>query len=965
MSALGLSAPASADPIAIPSLVGDGVYPGAAQILEEQNVRLIAGDGHVLLVDCATPPQGDIGLLKIWTTDETIGTSGIGLVCFKVTADAGWLSLEVPGVYEIRGDGQRTGTGHEVTAELEDATGEEITVEVDPDGSTPVGLGADPTAPPTMLLQLRAGEGAAPAVGTQTAIGKLFAVDRMCTATLVAPRWVLSATSCFADDPLQPALTEGAPARPGVVRFPGHAAATIDWVTPRTGRDLVLARLATPILDITPVALATAAAATATAVGYGRTAVDWVADQQQSAQLSFTGSTATTLSSTSGPLVCKGMAGAPVLSGGKLAAVLTQAGQAGCFDLTATGSAVTATRADDLATWFNAITTTAADHSWSLADTPAGASTGTAVTTASDSVYTGTARPLTATAGATWNVTAGDTFTPSVALDGVSGSLATTASAVATDGSFTVSAWVKPTGQPGTVLSQDAVNKTGFELSSTAGNAWQFSVSTEDSRWLSVWQGARSDGDTLTVGKWTKLTASFNKTDGVLKLFVDGVEVGRHRNDGNASVSSTGPLRIGAQRSRGTVGSFFGGQVAAVQVWNRVVDPVQAQGPASYYKRLAAPTRFLDTRNGTGGTTGTVDLNDSIRVQIAGVNGVPATGVTAVALNVATVSPQFGSGLVAWPDLTPQPLGVNLKYRAGVVTSGYMIVPVGSNGYIRLSPVWRETFFISQPTDKSTHILADVSGYFTTDSAVTGISSYTPVVPVRFADSRTGAGGNTGKVPAGATWNYKVTGATVGTGTVPNGITAVAVNITTVSATAGGFVTTWEQGQAKPAVSGLQYQPTDVYAGMAIIPVNPTTGQFSLSAHQPTHVIIDILGYFAPGTSGQKYHAFPSTGLLYTAESGTQAPAGGSKTVTPVANMVGANITLVVGLAALSSGGGMVTSYPSATPAPSTSTLNFIVDKSVSNSTVVNAGANGSVAFAVSGSAAHLAVYSDGFFSNN
>jgi hypothetical protein len=136
------------------STVESFAYPGAAEILATANVRLGSGDGHIVFADCATPPTGDIGLLKVFTTDETIGPDGIGRVCFKVTAASGWLNLEVPGVYEIRGDGQRTGTGHEVTAELVNDEGEEIVVEVDPDGSTQVGQGGDPNASPTMLLRL-------------------------------------------------------------------------------------------------------------------------------------------------------------------------------------------------------------------------------------------------------------------------------------------------------------------------------------------------------------------------------------------------------------------------------------------------------------------------------------------------------------------------------------------------------------------------------------------------------------------------------------------------------------------------------------------------------------------------------------------------------------------------------------------------------------------------------------------
>ncbi|GAA4731008.1 S1 family peptidase [Phytohabitans rumicis] len=134
--------------------VEDYLYPNAAQILEDLNVRLISGDGHIVLADCDTPAQGDIGLLEVYTTDQTIGADGLGLVCFKVRAPSGILNLEVPGVFEIRGDGQRTGTGHEVTAELISDDGEEITVDVDPDGSTQVGLGTDPDASPTMLLRL-------------------------------------------------------------------------------------------------------------------------------------------------------------------------------------------------------------------------------------------------------------------------------------------------------------------------------------------------------------------------------------------------------------------------------------------------------------------------------------------------------------------------------------------------------------------------------------------------------------------------------------------------------------------------------------------------------------------------------------------------------------------------------------------------------------------------------------------
>ncbi|GAA2546402.1 hypothetical protein GCM10010435_14560 [Winogradskya consettensis] len=138
------------------ALAENFAYPGAAKLLADQNVKLLSGDGHIVAINCATAADGDIGLLKVYTTDETIGADGVGRVCFKVLGAPGRLDLEVPGVYEIRGDGQRSGTGHEVTADLTTDEGDELSVDVDPAGSTQVGLGASPDNPPTILLRLTA-----------------------------------------------------------------------------------------------------------------------------------------------------------------------------------------------------------------------------------------------------------------------------------------------------------------------------------------------------------------------------------------------------------------------------------------------------------------------------------------------------------------------------------------------------------------------------------------------------------------------------------------------------------------------------------------------------------------------------------------------------------------------------------------------------------------------------------------
>ncbi|MFI2490422.1 hypothetical protein ACH47X_26160 [Promicromonospora kroppenstedtii] len=74
-----------------PFAVEDFDYPGADQILEEQGFLLKRGDGHIVLADCT----GD-NLLEV-------GVRGLSspYVCFRVTGDEGYLTLELPRAYSV------------------------------------------------------------------------------------------------------------------------------------------------------------------------------------------------------------------------------------------------------------------------------------------------------------------------------------------------------------------------------------------------------------------------------------------------------------------------------------------------------------------------------------------------------------------------------------------------------------------------------------------------------------------------------------------------------------------------------------------------------------------------------------------------------------------------------------------------------------------------------------------------
>ena len=57
-----------------------------------------------------------------------------------------------------------------------------------------------------------------------------------------------------------------------------------------------------------------------------------------------------------------------------------------------------------------------------------------------------------------------------------------------------------------------------------------------------------------------------------------------------------------------------------------------------------------------------------------------------------------------------------------------------------------------------------------------------------------------------------------------------------------GFLTLWPQGQTRPSVSTLNAVDGAITSNLAIVPT--TNGSISVFPSNPTHMIVDILGYF-------------------------------------------------------------------------------------------------------------------------
>lgn len=181
---------------------------------------------------------------------------------------------------------------------------------------------------------------------------------RACSGALVASDWILTAASCFAADPEVPTVAAGKPALAATATVAGKTSAVVQLV-PRTGRDLVLARLARPVAGVTPVTVASTAVTAGEqlrAVGYGRTATDWVPNTPHTTTFSVNavGTDDLTITGQDGAL-CQGDTGGPLLreanGTAQLVGVGSRSWQGGCLGATETRTGAVAARSDDLASW--------------------------------------------------------------------------------------------------------------------------------------------------------------------------------------------------------------------------------------------------------------------------------------------------------------------------------------------------------------------------------------------------------------------------------------------------------------------------------------------------------------------------------------------------------------------------------------------------------------------------------------
>lgn len=119
-----------------PGLEENYDYPSADKILAERGVRLLKGDGHILLADCDSPE-----LVEVWGR-------GRAKLCFRIKGSQGSLTLEIPEVYLIKAD------NHTLTVKVT-VGGATTSVALKKNEWSPIGEG-NPESGPATLVELRA-----------------------------------------------------------------------------------------------------------------------------------------------------------------------------------------------------------------------------------------------------------------------------------------------------------------------------------------------------------------------------------------------------------------------------------------------------------------------------------------------------------------------------------------------------------------------------------------------------------------------------------------------------------------------------------------------------------------------------------------------------------------------------------------------------------------------------------------
>ena len=249
-------------------------------------------------------------------------------------------------------------------------------------------------------------------------------------------------------------------------------------------------------------------------------------------------------------------------------------------------------------------------------------------------------------------------------------------------------------------------------------------------------------------------------------------------------------------------------------------------GGATYHD--VDPVRVLDTREADVGLAGKFVSGTPRTWQITG-PAIPE-GATAVTANITVVNQSKAGYVSLGPVATASPLTSTINFPVGDIRANGVTVKLSPTG--TLSAVYKAV------AGATTHLVLDVTGYFTDDG--TG-ARFVSLEPARVLDTRANNGLNNPFVASTPrTWTIG------GRGGVSVDAVAVIGNVTVVGQTAAGYVSVTPTPTSLPTTSTINFPLGDIRANG--ITVRLTSGDLSAVFKAPsaatTHLVFDVFGYY-------------------------------------------------------------------------------------------------------------------------
>jgi uncharacterized protein YkwD len=202
------------------------------------------------------------------------------------------------------------------------------------------------------------------------------------------------------------------------------------------------------------------------------------------------------------------------------------------------------------------------------------------------------------------------------------------------------------------------------------------------------------------------------------------------------------------------------------------------------------------------------------------------------------------------------------------------------------------------------------------DAAPAASAAYVSVLPCRLADTRLSSGFvrldvQTIQVP------------TRGVCGIPSNATSLALTLTVDRPDAAGYLTAWPADQARPVVSNVNFDASQIRANSSITRIDGS-GNFRVFTSVRSQVVVDVVGAFVPATSSAAGRFVPRpSSRLFDSRTGPKLGAGGSVTVPLPSGVPADSVALALNVTVTeSSAPGFVTEFPAGHQMPTSSILN-------------------------------------------